>query len=114
MRYSNREPLHAKKPNPLKTAAILTLLSCLVLGSALAAADLDDGYRVVVKFQLYEATPGEASNDGFASDQIWATQPFNRLPAVPGELGDLSSSKNTYRLFFAPIPLRKLTGVFVI
>lgn len=98
----------------MKTAATLALLSCLVLGSALAAADLDDGYRVVAKFQPYEATPAGASEDSFTSDQPRALQPFNQLPAVPGELGDLTPSKNTYRLFFTSIPLRKLTGVFVL
>lgn len=97
-----------------KTAAILVLLSCLILGSALVAAEPDDGYRVVVKFRPCDAAPAEASDDRLALDQACATEPLNENLPVPAGLGDFGPRKNTHRLFYTLVPLRKLTGVFVI
>jgi hypothetical protein len=98
----------------IKTAAIFVLLSCLILGSALAAVEPDDGYRVVVKIRPYDAAPAEADDDRLALDQSWATEPLNENLPVPAGLGDFGPCKNTYRLFYTLVPLRKLTGAFVI
>lgn len=98
----------------MKISTIFILLACLVLTSAFSAAEPDDGYRVVVKFHPCDATPGETGDDGIVIGQPWANQSLDHLLAVAAGLGDPGSCKNSYRLFYSLVPLRKLTGVFVI
>jgi len=100
----------------MKTAIVLILLLPLVLASPTLPAAPDSGYHVVVKFQSSGTLPGETIDSGFGIvPQSVPERSLDQAVAISSSgLGDLGSCKNTYRLFYNLVPVRKLNAVFVI
>lgn len=101
----------------MKTAVIVVLLLPLVLTSSALLSAPENGYRIVAKFQCSDDTlPGETVDDGWGIASQWFPENlFDIAVAISSSrFGDLGSHKNTYRLFYNLVPIRKLNVVFVI